>query len=67
MKACGLLILLVVGMMLWIGVFIISMHGKDLQACLGLLCFGSVMYHLWKHHNDLQHGNIPCSKEAILV
>jgi len=21
-------------------------HGKSLQACVGLLCFGSVMYHL---------------------
>jgi hypothetical protein len=42
-------------------------HGKSLQACLGRLCFGSAMYHLWKHQNDLQHGNIPSSEEAILI
>ncbi len=44
-----------------------NFHGKSLQACLGRLCFGSVMYHLWKHRNDLEHGNIPRLEEAILV
>jgi hypothetical protein len=65
-----LLIPLVVGMMLWIGVSLFfdnKFHGKSLQACLGRLCFGSVMYHLWKHRNDIQHGNILSSEEAILI
>jgi hypothetical protein len=38
---------------------------KDLKTCLGRLCFGAVIYYIWRHRNDLQHGNTPKSEEAI--
>jgi hypothetical protein len=41
--------------------------GKILQPFLGRLCVGEVIYHLWRHRNDLLRGNSLRSKEAILV
>jgi hypothetical protein len=41
--------------------------GKTLQSLLGRLCVGAVIYHLWRHRNDLLHGNSLRSEEVILV
>jgi hypothetical protein len=41
--------------------------GKSLKACLGRLCLGATVYHLWRHRNDLIHLKIPRSEEAILA
>jgi hypothetical protein len=40
---------------------------KDLKTCLGRLCFGAVIYYIWRHRNDLQHGNTPKSKKALVA
>lgn len=42
-------------------------QAKNLKACLGRLCFGVVIYHIWRHRNDLQHGNTPKLEEAIVA
>jgi len=31
------------------------------------LCLGATIYHLWRQRNDLFHGNMPRSEEAIIV
>jgi hypothetical protein len=43
------------------------LQGKNLKACLGRLCLGAVIYHIWRHRNDIQHGNTPKSEEAIVA
>jgi hypothetical protein len=43
------------------------LHGKSLKSSLGRLCFGAVVYHLWKQRNDLLHGNAPRTEEAIVA
>jgi hypothetical protein len=40
-------------------------HGKSLKACLGQLCLGAIVYHLWKQRNDLPHFHTPRTEEAI--
>lgn len=40
------------------------LKGKNLKACLGKLCFKAVLYHLWRHRNDLQHENTPKSERG---
>lgn len=44
-----------------------EMLGKSLKSCLRKLCLGATVYHLWKQINDLLHGNIPLSEEAIVA
>jgi len=41
--------------------------GKSLKACLGRLCLGATVYHLWRHRNNLIHSKTPRSEEAILA
>jgi hypothetical protein len=43
------------------------LQGKTLKTCLDRLCFGAVIYHIWRHRNDLQHGNTPKSEEVIVA
>jgi hypothetical protein len=43
------------------------LHGKNLRSCLGRLCLGAVVYHIWKQRNDLQHGNTPRTEEALVA
>jgi hypothetical protein len=43
------------------------LKGKNLKACLGKLCFGAVIYRLWRHRNDLQHRNTPKYEEVIVA
>jgi hypothetical protein len=43
------------------------LNGKDLKTCLDRLCFGAVIYHIWRHQNDLQHGNTPNAEEALVA
>jgi hypothetical protein len=43
------------------------LQGTNLKACLGRLCLGAVIYHIWRHRNDIQHGNTPKSEEAIVA
>jgi len=44
-----------------------EMRGKSLKSCLCKLCLGATVYHLWKQRNNLLHGNIPLSEEAIVA
>jgi hypothetical protein len=39
---------------------------KSLHATICRLCFGATIYHLWRHRNDLLHGNSPRSEEALI-
>lgn len=43
------------------------LHGKSIQACLGMLCLGATVYNLWKQINDLLQSNTPRTEEAILA
>ncbi|XP_062153008.1 uncharacterized protein LOC133861274 [Alnus glutinosa] len=46
----------------------ISNLKKDcLKTRLCMLCLGAAVYHIWKHRNDILHGNIPSAEEAILA
>jgi hypothetical protein len=40
--------------------------GRNLQATICKLCFGATIYHLWRHRNDLSHGNVPRSEEKLI-
>jgi hypothetical protein len=46
---------------------IVMLKGKNLKACSGKLCFEAVIYHIWRHRNDLQHGTTPKSEEVIVA
>jgi hypothetical protein len=42
--------------------------GESLKACLGRLCLGATVYHLWKHIKDLIHfKSTHRSEEDILA
>lgn len=47
--------------------FVATMRGKSIRATLCRLCFGASVYHLWRHRNDLLHGNILKSEDALVV
>jgi hypothetical protein len=42
------------------------LKGKSLHATIFRLCFGATIYQLWRHRNDLLHGNSPRSEEALI-
>ncbi|XP_062173645.1 uncharacterized protein LOC133879119 [Alnus glutinosa] len=43
----------------------VHLKGRSLHATICRLCFGATIYHLWRHRNDLLHGNTPCSDELL--
>jgi hypothetical protein len=40
--------------------------GKTLRVILCKLAFGTVVYHIWKHRNDIRHDNVLKLVEKIL-
>jgi hypothetical protein len=43
-----------------------ELRGKSLLVILCKLALGAVVYHIWKHRNDVRHGNVLKSEEQIL-
>jgi hypothetical protein len=43
-----------------------SLTGSSLLVNLCRLCLAASVYHLWKLRNDLCHGNIPRTEEAVV-
>jgi hypothetical protein len=39
---------------------------NNLLATICRLCFGATIYHIWRHRNDLLHGNLLRSEEALV-
>jgi hypothetical protein len=46
--------------------FVDDLQGKSLKVTACRLSLAAVVYHLWPQRNDLLHGNIPRTKEAIV-
>jgi hypothetical protein len=44
----------------------VHLKGKSLHDTICRLCLGATIYHLWRHRNDLLHGNTPCSEELLV-
>jgi hypothetical protein len=42
------------------------LKGSSLLATIYKLCFGSPVYHLWRHQNDLEHGNLLRTEEVLI-
>jgi hypothetical protein len=38
----------------------------DQLATIYRLCFGGTVYHIWRHSNDLLHGNLLRSEETLI-
>jgi hypothetical protein len=38
---------------------VVALKGDSLKTRLCKLSIGAAVYHLWKHRNDLIHGNTP--------
>lgn len=45
---------------------IVFLKGKGLKSILCKLCLAATVYHVWKHRNDLCHGNSPRSEDLII-
>jgi hypothetical protein len=44
-----------------------DLKAKSLASTLCKLSFAATVYHLWRHQNDLLHGNIPRSEKSIVA
>lgn len=44
-----------------------EVRGKSLFSVICKLRFGATVYHIWRHRNDILHGNIPRSEEGIIA
>jgi hypothetical protein len=44
-----------------------ALKGKGPQASLCKLCLAAVVYHIWRQRNDLCHGNVPKTEEALVA
>lgn len=44
----------------------VHLKGRSLRATICRLCFGATIYNLWRHRNDLLHGNTPRSEELLV-
>jgi len=44
----------------------VHLKGKSLHDTICRLCLGATIYHLWRHRNDLLHGNTPRSEELLV-
>lgn len=44
-----------------------NVQGRSLKTNLCRLCLGATVYHLWRHRNDLLHGNTPRSEEGLVA
>jgi hypothetical protein len=44
----------------------VHLKGRSVHATICRLCFGATIYHLWRHRNDLLHGNTPRSEELLV-
>jgi hypothetical protein len=44
----------------------VHLKGRSLHTTIYRLCFGATIYHLWRHRNDLLHGNTPRLEELLV-
>jgi hypothetical protein len=42
------------------------LKGSSLFATICKLCLGSVVYHLWLHQSDLEHGKLLRTEEVLI-
>jgi hypothetical protein len=43
------------------------LRGRSLIAIICKLCFGASVYHLWRHRNNLLHGNTLSPEDSIVL
>jgi len=43
------------------------LRGRSLIAIICKLCFGASVYHLWRHRNNLLHGNTLSLEDSIVL
>jgi hypothetical protein len=45
----------------------LHLRGRSLIAIICKLCFGASVYHLWRHRNNLLHGNTLSPEDSIVL